>query len=230
MSKKVAILVDGGFFIKCYKSHLKKQFGDEYKGPNPEKLADNIHTYCLKHINKKNDEELCRIFFYDCKPLEKKVHCPHTQKALDLSKSSSYKERKELHEHLISKPCLALRLGYLDEKNAKWVIRDQEKEKKLFNRKLSIEEFQDNDFIYHAKQKGIDIKIGLDIATLTLKRLVQKIVLISGDSDFVPASKLARVEGIIFTLDPMGNHIREDLKEHIDYLTTRLPQFKQQQQ
>ncbi len=52
MSKKVAILVDGGFFIKCYKSHLKKQFGDEYKGPNPEKLADNIHTYCLKHINK----------------------------------------------------------------------------------------------------------------------------------------------------------------------------------
>ncbi|MBH0262108.1 NYN domain-containing protein, partial [Helicobacter pylori] len=75
---------------------------------------------------------------------------------------------------------------------------------------------------------GVDIKIGLDIATLALKKLVQKIVLISGDSDFVPASKLARVEGIIFTLDPMGNHIREDLKEHIDYLTTRLPQFKQQ--
>ncbi|GAA7352815.1 hypothetical protein HpBGD127_05180 [Helicobacter pylori] len=48
MSKKVAILVDGGFFIKCYKSHLKKQFGDEYKGPNPEKLADNIqYSYLL---------------------------------------------------------------------------------------------------------------------------------------------------------------------------------------
>ncbi|GAA9831712.1 hypothetical protein VN0530_04610 [Helicobacter pylori] len=74
------------------------------------------------------------------------------------------------------------------------------------------------------------MKIGLDIATLALKRLVQKIVLISGDSDFVPASKLARVEGIIFTLDPMGNHIRGDLEEHIDYLTTRLPQFKKQQQ
>ncbi len=63
-----------------------------------------------------------------------------------------------------------------------------------------------------------------------LKKLVQKIVLISGDSDFVPAAKLARVEGIIFTLDPMGNPIREDLQEHIDYLTTRLPQFKKQQQ
>ncbi|GAA6890188.1 NYN domain-containing protein [Helicobacter pylori] len=223
MSKKIAILVDGDFFIRCYKSHLKKQSGDKYKDLNPEKLAHDIHTHCLRHINKKN-EELYRIFFYDCKPLEKRVHYPYTQKALDLSKSSTYKERKKLHKHLISKPCLALRLGYLDEKNAKWVIRDQEKEKKLFNRKISIEEFQNDDFIYHAKQKGVDIKIGLDIATLALKKLVQKIVLISGDSDFVPAAKLARVEGIIFTLDPMGNPIRDD------YLTTRLPQFKKQQQ
>ncbi len=179
MSKKVAILVDGDFFIRCYKSHLKKQSGDKYKDLNPEKLAHDIHTHCLRHINKKN-EELYRIFFYDCKPLEKRVHYPHTQKALDLSKSST----------------------------------------------ICITDFTNDDFIYHAKQKGVDIKIGLDIATLALKKLVQKIVLISGDSDFVPAAKLARVEGIIFTLDPMGNPIREDLEEHIDYLTTRLPQFK----
>ncbi len=125
---------------------------------------------------------------------------------------------------------MALRLGYLDEKNAKWVIRDQKKEKKLFKGEIYITDFTNDDFIYHAKQKGVDIKIGLDIATLALKKLVQKIVLISGDSDFVPAAKLARVEGIIFTLDPMGNPVREDLEEHIDYLTTRLPQFRKQQQ
>ncbi len=221
--------MDGDFFIRCYKSHLKKKFGDKCEDPNPEKLAYKIHTHCLRHINKEN-EELYRIFFYDCKPLEKKVHYPRTQRALDLSKSSTYRERTALHKHLISKPCLALRLGYLDKKNAKWVIRDQKKEKKLYKGEIYITDFTDDDFIYHAKQKGVDIKIGLDIATLALKRLVQKIVLISGDSDFVPAAKLARVEGIIFTLDPMKNPIREDLKEHIDYLTTRLPQFKKQQQ
>lgn len=127
---------------------------------------------------------------------------------------------------------MALRLGYLDANNARWVIRDQEKEKKLFKGEIYIyiTDFTNDDFIYHAKQKGVDMKIGLDIATLALKKLVQKIVLISGDSDFVPAAKLARVEGIIFTLDPMGNPIREDLEEHIDYLTTRLPQFRKQQQ
>nr|WP_154434688.1 NYN domain-containing protein [Helicobacter pylori] len=222
-------MLDGDFFIRCYKSHLKKQSVDKYEDLNPERLACTIHTRCLKHINKKNDEELYRIFFYDCKPLDKKVHYPHTQRALDLSKSSTYKERTALHKHLISKPCLALRLGYLDANNARWVIHNKEKEKKLFKGEIYITDFTNDDFIYHAKQKGVDIKIGLDIATLALKKLVQKIVLISGDSDFVPAAKLARVEGIIFTLDPMGNPIREDLEEHIDYLTTRLQRFRQQQ-
>ncbi len=222
-------MLDGDFFIRCYKSHLKKQSVDKYEDLNPERLACTIHTRCLKHINKKNDEELYRIFFYDCKPLDKKVHYPYTQTPLDLSKSSTYKERKELHGHLISKPCLALRLGYLDANNARWIIHNKEKEKKLFKGEIYITDFTNDDFIYHAKQKGVDIKIGLDIATLALKKLVQKIVLISGDSDFVPAAKLARVEGIIFTLDPMGNPIREDLEEHIDYLTTRLQRFRQQQ-
>ena len=83
--------------------------------------------------------------------------------------------------------------------------------------------------MYLAKQKGVDMKIGLDIASLSLKKIVQKIVLISGDSDFVPAAKLARREGIHFILDPMGNPIRPDLEEHIDWLTTTLPNFKKQQ-
>ncbi len=222
-------MLDGDFFIRCYKSHLKKQSVDKYEDLNPERLACTIHTRCLKHINKKNDEELYRIFFYDCKPLDKKVHYPYTQTPLDLSKSSTYKERKELYGHLIPKPCLALRLGYLDANNARWVIHNKEKEKKLFKGEIYITDFTNDDLIYHAKQKGVDIKIGLDIATLALKKLVQKIVLISGDSDFVPAAKLARVEGIIFTLNPMGNPIREDLEEHIDYLTTRLQRFRQQQ-
>lgn len=62
------------------------------------------------------------------------------------------------------------------------------------------------------------MKIGVDIASLALKRFVDKIVLISGDSDFVPAAKLARREGIDFVLDPMGANIDKSLFEHIDGL------------
>ena len=57
---------------------------------------------------------------------------------------------------------------------------------------------------------------GLDIATLSYKKLVDKIVLIAGDSDFVPAAKLARTEGIDFVLDSLGADIRDSLSLHID--------------
>ena len=63
------------------------------------------------------------------------------------------------------------------------------------------------------------MKIGLDIASLAYKKLVEHIVIITGDSDFVPAAKLARREGIDFILDNMGvDRISPDFLEHIDGL------------
>ena len=62
------------------------------------------------------------------------------------------------------------------------------------------------------------MRIGLDIASLSYKKQVDQIILIAGDSDFVPAAKLARREGIDFILDPMEATIRDDLFEHIDGL------------
>lgn len=65
------------------------------------------------------------------------------------------------------------------------------------------------------------MKIRVDIASLSYKKQVDQIVLIAGDSDFVPAAKLARREGIDFVLDPLGRKIKEDLFEHIDGLKSR---------
>lgn len=62
------------------------------------------------------------------------------------------------------------------------------------------------------------MKVGLDIASLAYKKLVDQIVLIAGDADFVPAAKLVRREGIDFILYPMGQGISADLYEHIDGL------------
>lgn len=67
------------------------------------------------------------------------------------------------------------------------------------------------------------MKIGIDIASLAYKKQVDQIVLISGDSDFVPAAKLARREGIDFILDPMRAPIKPNLFEHIDGLTSKFP-------
>jgi len=64
----------------------------------------------------------------------------------------------------------------------------------------------------------VDMRIGLDIAAMAFKKQVDQIILVAGDSDFVPAAKLARREGIDFILDPMWSSIRDDLHEHIDGL------------
>lgn len=69
---------------------------------------------------------------------------------------------------------------------------------------------------FNLRQKGVDIRIGVDITSLTLKRQVDTIVLVTGDCDFVPAAKLARREGVEFILDPMRQNVSSDLDEHID--------------
>ena len=80
----------------------------------------------------------------------------------------------------------------------------------------------EDDVLFDFSQKMVDIKIGLDIASITLKRQVEQIILVSGDSDFVPAAKLARREGIDFLLDPMWNPIKLHLFEHIDGLVSKI--------
>ena len=93
----------------------------------------------------------------------------------------------------------------------------------MLNNKITIENLSESDVTYEARQKGVDMKIGLDISSLAYNKSVDQIILIAGDSDFVPAAKLARREGIDFILDPMWNHINPDLYEHIDGLISCWP-------
>lgn len=67
------------------------------------------------------------------------------------------------------------------------------------------------------------MRIGLDIATVTLKRQAAIVILVSGDADFVPAAKLARREGVQFILDPLWQDVSPDLFEHIDGLRSGFP-------
>ena len=86
--------------------------------------------------------------------------------------------------------------------------------------KIILLDLTEDDFCLEIDQKGVDMKIGLDIASMAYKHQVDQIVLISGDSDFVSAAKLARREGVDFILDPLGAPIKPDLFEHIDGLRT----------
>ena len=108
-------------------------------------------------------------------------------------------------------------MGRLSEPTAYYALRS-DTIKSLFRGKKTVAELNEHDFSLSVEQKGVDMKIGLDIASLSYKKQVDQIILISGDSDFVPAAKLARREGIDFILDPMWAPIKPDLFEHIDGL------------
>lgn len=101
------------------------------------------------------------------------------------------------------------------------------KVKELLAGKIEMKDLRPEDVTVDIRQKGIDMKIGVDIASLAFKHQVDRIVLISGDADFVPAAKLARREGIDFILDPMKANIEQSLLEHIDGLENKQIFIKQ---
>lgn len=78
----------------------------------------------------------------------------------------------------------------------------------------------DRDVRLDVKQKGVDMRIGLDAASISYGKHVDQIVLIAGDSDFVPVAKMARRNGIDFILDPMNHNIKASLSEHLDGIET----------
>ena len=222
--KKVAILVDGGFYRKQALFH----FGEK----TPVERASELIKYCRKHLIDRSNykivkningdikkrykfNDLYKIFYYDCPSISKTLYHPLLKKNIDFSKSDVYQWMNEFLDNLIHKRKVALRLGVLADKTAYYGLKEGVV-KKIFSGVLKLENVTEKDFNLCLRQKGVDMKIGIDITTLAYKKLVDQIVLISGDSDFVPATKIARREGIDFIVDAMGHNITKDLMEHID--------------
>jgi uncharacterized LabA/DUF88 family protein len=65
-------------------------------------------------------------------------------------------------------------------------------------------------------QKRVDMRLGLDVAALTLKSHADVFVLVAEDSDFVPAMKFARREGAQLSLVTLQHAVRADMLEHSD--------------
>jgi len=213
---KTAVLIDGAYFIKRFRRIEPANASD------CQRAADMAFRWSLAHLRERGHRsDLYRIFFYDCPPLAKKLHNPLTHRAVDFARTDEAQFRTELHTALKGKRKLALRLGHLSS-DTPWTLRPR-REDALLKGKIAVEDLEEDDVMPSVRQKGVDMRIGLDIASLAYKRQVEKIVLLAGDADFVPAAKLARREGIDFILDPMWREIPSSLNEHIDGLRSTCP-------
>ena len=212
-----AVLVDAGFFLK----RATRIYGHQ----TPEATARQLHRMALDHLNDERGRRvarLYRIFVYDAAPADWRGHTPIGKQFIDYGRSDLAEWRRAFHQHLRSLRKVALRLGYIPTSLIRWQLNPRAL-KALVNGRREWSGISDNDFQLDLRQKGVDMRIGLDIAAFAYKGQVNQVVLISGDSDFVPAAKLARREGIDFVLDPMWSTIRPDLHEHIDGLKSVCP-------
>ena len=221
---KTAILVDGGF----YRKRATYLWGQK----NAECRANELYHYCMAHISdfppdKPNEQRyLYRVLYYDCMPIKKSLYHPLEKRNIDYGRSDTYTWMENFLYQIKTKRKFALRLGELSDAYA-GIGLNPDATKKLCSGKITIDDLTEHDLVFSlGQQKGVDMKIGLDIASLSYKRLVDQIILIAGDSDFVPAAKLARREGIDFILDPLWASIRPSLFEHIDGLKSQWKNHK----
>lgn len=237
--KSIAILHDGGFVRK----RLYRLLGDHHACAN-----DIIR---LSTAICRQEEELFRIYYYDCLPLEGADTNPLLNTRMDFGKSATAKRMKSLLDSLARKDHVAFRRGQihftgwgLNPRASKALLGSttsrlgKDRKDLEIDIRMSLESLERLGLLDRAKlpknedraltqvvnciirpeirQKRVDIKIGLDVAWLASREIVDRIALVTADTDFIPAMKFARREGVQVVLVPLGMKAHPELIEHAD--------------
>jgi uncharacterized LabA/DUF88 family protein len=182
-------MIDGGFLRVA-----ARKAGISY---NP----DFIEAFSRSCVS--TDEELFRALYYDCAPYQGVQTLPVSGLPQTFSNSGQWLS------DLAKKDLIAVRLGVLKFRGYKLKRTPV----------AGIAALTDADFRPDFEQKGVDMRIGLDIAAYSALKNIDRIGLVTADTDCVPAMKLARKSGVQIVLIalPAGSTPRE-LAEHADYV------------
>lgn len=198
-------------------------------------------------------DHVYRLFYYDATPYDGKSHHPVLNRPIDFKKTDVALFHNELFAELRRKRKFALRLGHVTRESSGWKIDprltkdllkirkwaerfeaallhpddapalDDHEQRELTNLLERWKGLSEDSVKFGFRQKGVDMRIGLDIASMALKQQADTMILVTGDSDFVPAAKLARREGIEFIVDPLWQKVSDDLYEHVDGIISVFP-------
>jgi uncharacterized LabA/DUF88 family protein len=201
MKPRFAVLVDGGFFTKAL-AKKNRVFP----------TAEQIRSECLRLAGLKDFEnyDLLRIYFYDAPPVSKKLKNPVSGLEVDLGATEIFRRHTEMLSAIEQFDNFAVRKGETVVRG--WSLGDRAAKDILRRPRSPVAE----DLVPNIEQKGVDLRIGLDIARLALKEVVQSALIITGDSDMIPAFKFARREGMRIYLHYADMPVRQELKVHAD--------------
>lgn len=215
MQPRVAVLIDLAFFIHQYRGNGRPA--------DAASLATALHQGALRtqgssRPNGRTHEprhDLLRVFCYDAHPLTGHMVHPVTGRTIDFAETEVARFRAALHDELKRKRKVALRLGSIGPSHPQWIVRPQAT-RELIEGHRGSDTLGEDDVCLDARQRGVELRLAMDVSTLALKGQVQRMVLVTGDADVTPLAKMARREGIDVVLDPMGVPVSPEMAEHVD--------------
>ena len=206
MTTRLAILIDGEFLRRDIESSRDKPV-------EARDVIRHVHDIIDQLASRGITAPLYRVFYYTADPPSWKRINPMNKVDTPLADPSVGGKTRQLHRDLEREPYVAVRRG--DVVSQGWRIKRGVARSLMEGkpRPLTADDIRPN-----LKQKGVDMRIGLDIASLAFKRLVGHVVVITADADMVPALKLARREGLQVYLDCLSGPGPEELRIHSDYV------------
>lgn len=202
MGEKYAILIDGGFMR--IKIRQREKHFPSLADINAE--VDRIKAHALT-----GGLGLLRVYYYDAPPATGELVNPIDGSKLDLAAQTAFAQNMSLQQKLELQQDFALRYGEMSVQG--WALGSAALKNISESGPRALTA---HDLVPNIEQKGVDLRIGLDIARLSLRGLVSTIVVVTGDSDMIPAFKFARREGVRVYLAHMGHGVKRDLKAHTD--------------
>ncbi len=182
----------------------------------PRDYARRVVQFAKSCVDAKQ-ETIYRIFYYDCPPYSggpSKVK-PHPLGMLTpIVEPAAVSHQNQMLNFLRLEEYFAVRLGEISFDG--WIPLDDS----LSDVIQTHRHFVATDFKPVLKQKGTDLKIGVDSAMMAKEHLVHRLVFVACDSDLVPAMKLARRQGIQVVLVSLGALVKKLLREHADLYRT----------
>lgn len=204
--ERCAIFIDGGYLDKLLKNWKFNNL--DYK-----KFCDKM---CV-HIN----ANLLRVYYYNCIPIIRKMHKVRC-KTCNISFELPFEPRDE--EDVKCEKCYKGKRPQRPSITPELTRDDEERleRKKIFFNKLKkLPRFEvkfgritllDGKF----KQKGVDVLMSLDIVDKCFEKQIQHVILVAGDSDFIPAIRKAKDYGAIVHLFCSKNKLNRELLYEID--------------
>ena len=165
MADTVALLLDGGFVKKKLQAQLERF-------PRP----GDVVAFC-DHLMRKPrlaGKELFRVFYYDAPPHEGQAANPIDGSIVNFSETVQSKQNRALLDSLELEPDFAIRRGEVIQTG--WKLGSSA----LRNLSSTQRPITAGDLVPNMAQKGVDLRIGLDIAWISLKRLIDVMVLVTG--------------------------------------------------